>query len=206
MALNRTLYVAFFSLLLSACSSLKQPSLLPPINTNLPSTAQWDIRQTRLQQLNFWHLQGQMGIFTQDTRNSASLNWQQTADNYRINLSGPFGVHLMTIERDNGLTTLTLDDAKKYRHHDTQRLVNELSPVQIPVDELRAWIIGIPLTDDYQLDNFGRVTKAQHPQGWALSYQGYKKIDGIWLPQKINIQKDDIRIKISIKEWTLNAE
>ena len=76
----------------------------------------------------------------------------------------------------------------------------------IPVNELRAWIIGDPLTNDVQLDNHGRVTKANHPLGWHISYTKYQLIDNIWLPKNIVIKQDDLRIKITTRNWKLNAK
>jgi len=166
----------------------------------------WQQHQLQLQTIQTWQLQGQIAVISPDSRNSASLNWQQFVNNFNINLTGPFGIHVLTIKRSDNISTLILDDKRQYQGRNTQALINQLSPIPIPINELRAWVIGDPLTDEVILDSYGRVSKAQHPQGWAISYTKYQLIDNIWLPQNIVIKKDDMRIKIMTRNWDLNAK
>jgi len=201
MTFQRSIYTLLFSILLSACSSTHQYQ--PPAGS--PQQL-WLQHQVQLQSINTWQVQGQIAVISSDSRNSANLNWQQFVNDFNINLTGPFGIHVLTIKRNDNTSTLILNDNSQYQSNNTQALVNQLSPIPIPVNELRAWIIGDPLTDDVQLDNYGRVSKAQHPQGWAISYTKYQLIDNIWLPQNIVIKKDDMRIKITTRNWDLNAK
>ena len=200
MTFQRSIYIVIISLFLSACSSMTQQQA--PIGS--PQLL-WQQHQVHLQTIQTWQLQGQIAFITADARNSATFNWQQLTPDFKINLTGPFGIHVLTIKRSNNMSTLILDDDRQYQGRDTQVLVNQLSPLPIPVNELRAWIIGDPLTDDVQLDNYGRVTQANHPLGWHISYTKYQLIDNIWLPKNIVIQQDDMRIKITTRNWNLNA-
>ncbi|MFT7683694.1 MAG: outer membrane lipoprotein LolB [Moritella dasanensis] len=201
MTFQRSIYIVILSLFLSACSTTTQ--LPAPIGS--PQQL-WQQHQIQLQSIQTWQLQGQIAFITPDDRNSATLNWQQSSQDFKINLTGPFGIHLLTIKRSDNISTLILDDDRQYQGRDTQALINQLSPMPIPVNELRAWIIGDPLTNDVQLDNYGRVTKANHPLGWHISYTKYQLIDNIWLPKNIVIKQDDLRIKITTRNWKLNAK
>lgn len=215
MTFNRSIYIIIISLLLSACSK-QHPTEQPLIETATPQAAAqlWAQQQLKLQRLNQWQLRAQLAIISPDSRNSASLFWQQeSSTDYQVNLTGPFGVHLMTVKYAQGIASLLLDDNKTYRHPSISVLINRFSPTPVPVNELRYWIIGEPLSQYYQLDKLGRVTQTSHPSGWQINYLNYQyksynseagKIH-LWLPTKINIIKDDIRIKIAIREWTLNA-
>lgn len=200
MTFQRSLYIVILSVFLNACSTTTQ--LPAPIGS--PQQL-WQQHQIQLQSIHTWQLQGQIAFITPDSRNSATLNWQQFTQDFNINLTGPFGIHVLTIKRSNDISTLILDDDRQYQGRNTQTLINQLSPMPIPVDELRAWIIGDPLTDDVQIDNYGRVTQATHPLGWHISYTKYQLIDTVWLPQNIVIKKDDMRIKITTRNWKLNA-
>ncbi|WP_017223072.1 lipoprotein insertase outer membrane protein LolB [Moritella dasanensis] len=201
MTFQRSIYIVILSLFLSACSTTTQ--LPAPIGS--PQQL-WQQHQVQLQSIQTWQLQGQIAFITPDDRNSATLNWQQFSQDFKINLTGPFGIHLLSIKRSDNISTLILDDDRQYQGRDTQALINQLSPMPIPVNELRAWIIGDPLTNDVQLDNYGRVTKANHPLGWHISYTKYQLIDNIWLPKNIVIKQDDMRIKITTRNWKLNAK
>ncbi len=201
MTLQRSIYIVIITVLLSACSSTTQ--VKHP--TGSPEQL-WQQQQVLLQTIEAWQLQGQIAFITPEKRNSASLNWQQSRDDFKINLTGPFGIHVLTIKRSDNISTLILDDDRQYQGRDTQTLINQLSPIPIPVAELRAWIIGDPLTNAVQLDNYGRVTQAEHPLGWHISYTRYQLVDNIWLPKNIVIKKDDMRIKITTRNWNLNAK
>lgn len=200
MTFKRSIYIFIFSVLLSACSTTTQRQ--PPAGS--PQQL-WQQYQIQLQSIRTWQLQGQIAFISPDSRNSATLNWQQLVNNFKINLTGPFGIHVLTIKRSNNISTLVLDDGRQYQSSNTQSLINQLSPIPIPVNELRSWIIGDPLTDDVILDSYGRVIQANHPLGWHISYNKYQLIDNIWLPQNIVIKKDDMRIKITTRNWNLNA-
>ncbi|QUM79294.1 outer membrane lipoprotein LolB [Moritella sp. 5] len=200
MTFQRSIYIFIMSILLSACSSTTR--VQPPVGN--PQQL-WQQHQVQLQSIRTWQLQGQIAFISPDSRNSATLNWQQYDHDFKINLTGPFGIHVLTIKRSDNISTLILNDDRQYQGRNTQTLVNQLSPIPIPVNELRAWIIGDPLTDDVQLDNYGRVTQANHPLGWHISYTHYQLIDNIWLPKNIVIKKDDMRIKITTRNWNLNA-
>lgn len=201
MTFQRSIYIVILSLFLSACSTTTQ--LPAPIGS--PQQL-WQQHQVQLQSIQTWQLQGQIAFITPDDRHSATLNWQQFSQDFKINLTGPFGIHLLSIKRSDNISTLILDDDRQYQGRDTQALINQLSPMPIPVNELRAWIIGDPLTNDVQLDNYGRVTKANHPLDWHISYTKYQLIDNIWLPKNIVIKQDDLRIKITTRNWKLNAK
>jgi len=200
MTFQRSIYIVIISILLSACSTTTPRA---PIGS--PQQL-WQQHQVQLQTINTWQLQGQIAIITPEDRNSATLNWQQFSDDFNINLTGPFGIHVLTIKRSDNISTLILDDDRQYQGPDTQTLIDQLSPIPIPVAELRAWIIGDPLTDDVQLDNYGRVSQANHPLGWHISYTRYQLIENIWLPKNIVIKQDDMRIKITTRNWKLNAK
>ncbi|MCJ8351135.1 lipoprotein insertase outer membrane protein LolB [Moritella sp.] len=200
MTFQRSIYILIVSILLSACSTTTQRQ--PPAGN--PQQL-WQQHQIQLQTIRTWQLQGQIAFISPNSRNSATLNWQQFVNDFNINLTGPFGIHILTIKRRDNISTLILDDDRQYQGHNTQTLINQLSPIPIPVNELRAWIIGDPLTDDVQLDNYGRVTQANHPLGWHISYTKYQRVDNIWLPKNIIIKQADMRIKITTRNWKLNA-
>ncbi|MDX2319209.1 MAG: lipoprotein insertase outer membrane protein LolB [Moritella sp.] len=201
MTFQRSIYIILMSILLSACSSTTT-QYQPPAGS--PQQL-WQQHQLQLQAIETWQLQGQIAFISPDSRNSATLNWQQYVNDFKINLTGPFGIHVLTIKRKDNISTLILDDDRQYQSNNTQTLINQLSPIPIPVNQLRAWILGDPLTDNVTLDSYGRVTQALHPQGWAISYTQYQLIDAIWLPKNIVIKQDALRIKITTRNWKLNA-
>lgn len=198
MNLFKRLGIVLISIYLSACTIL--PPVAPP---DADRQALWQINQDKLHTIDHWKLKGRIAFFTATERNSASLYWKQSPEAFNINLTGPFGGSLFTLSQQQGLATLMIDD-NQYQDSSPQRLINQLTPWPIPVDELRHWILGEPLSTDIQLDNYGRVISARHDQGWQINYQKYTRMGEYWLPTQMTISNDDIRIKITTRDWELD--
>src|SRR5690625_7872877 len=67
-------------LILAGCA----PQPLRPVDS-------WEEHLARVAALETWYVSGQLGVRLPDNSGSARLRWQQTQDDFRIDLSGPFG-------------------------------------------------------------------------------------------------------------------
>ncbi|MGL5224749.1 MAG: lipoprotein insertase outer membrane protein LolB, partial [Aeromonas sp.] len=57
----------------------------------------WQQERTRLEGLTHWQLSGKMAIITPQQKGSARLNWQQTGDDYRLNLTSLIGTNILEL-------------------------------------------------------------------------------------------------------------
>ncbi len=84
--LFRALLTVLLAITLSACSSLT-PEPEPITDTDIS----WEDHLARLQTIEAWEVTGKAGIRDSKTRHSASLAWQQQAEFFNIELTGPLG-------------------------------------------------------------------------------------------------------------------
>src|SRR5690625_6960787 len=66
----------------------------------------WEEHLARVAALETWYVSGQLGVRLPDNSGSARLRWQQTQDDFRIDLSGPFGQGRTQIQGRPGAVTL----------------------------------------------------------------------------------------------------
>ena len=75
----------------------------------------------------------------------------------------------------------------------------------IPISNLIYWIKGIPAPNfDYKikLDSYNHLLKLKQ-QDWVINYTDSKSQDGIDLPSNMALQNAQCKIKIAIKEWSI---
>jgi len=188
---------------LGACTLQPQP---------LPSGS-WQAYQSRVSQLNDWTLAGKLGFRAPDNGGSATLNWMQRQNNYRLRLSGPFGAGSAQIDGNSQLAEMRYDD-KIYRQTPEQ-LAEQLTGVPLPVSALSWWARGVPspsqplatalaTSPDGYASGFDQA-------GWQLSFSHFKQTDAGHLPGKItgthtSSEGRSYSFKLLISSWSFLEE
>ncbi len=185
--------------LLGGCAQLNlQPE------TPLPPGDSWLAQQQRQQTLSHWQLSGKIGIRAPQENQSANLQWQQAADQYRIELSGPLGQGGAHIQGDSrGIQVDIAGEETLYAESAEQLMDNSLG-WHFPISELLFWIKGIPAPDTpYRLQIEQNRLRTLEQNGWQINYLRYIQQGEYSLPSKLTILRDQLRITIVTKEWQL---
>lgn len=191
----------FFYLLLplffSGCAQLT--------DTDIQQNRSWETQQAQLQQLTDWTLSGKLAVITPNQRNSVNIHWQQSTQQFHIRLSTFLGMNILDIKKD-ALQTVVIDaDGKRYVSDDTEQLVKALSGMEIPIEQLQQWIKGNPSSASYQLDDNQQVShllgRDKNSGIWEVDYTDYRTINSINLPYKLQLRRDDLRLKFAISKW-----
>ena len=153
-----------------------------------------------------WEVEGKIAITLGNDRENASFKWSQERENYVIHLFGPFGQGGTWLRRtDRGVI---LENAKTGIKHarSAEALMQEVLGWQVPVSNLQYWLRGLPAPkptpSQLEPDTSGHLLRLQQ-QGWRVDYSAYQDFHGWWLPTKINAERDDLRIRLVIKQWQL---
>ncbi|WP_354624999.1 lipoprotein insertase outer membrane protein LolB [Psychromonas sp. MME2] len=170
-----------------------------------PQISSWQQHQARLQALHNWDFHGKIAFFTTKERRSLNIHWQQTGDDFHINLTTFIGTTILDIQKSEQGTKITDDDGKIYWGDDAQLLIKQLSGLTLPIDNLQQWIKGNPNGARYQLNDHNNVaTLSGHDlekSDWLVEYQQYEATQGINLPYSIQLKHHDLRLKFAISEW-----
>ncbi|WP_375055588.1 lipoprotein insertase outer membrane protein LolB [Zobellella sp. DQSA1] len=189
----RALLIAFALLLVSGCAYRAQEA--PP--------GSWQAQKTALAQLQDWQLSARLGIITPDERGSLSLFWRQDSDDYRMNLTNVVGSRVFDLNRRQGTIQLTDSEGRQHTARNARDLVFRLTGWDLPVEQLAYWIKGLPgEADQVEYDADGRP-QSLRAHGWQLSYLGYTRIDGLWLPSRLNLTHDTTTLRLAINQWEL---
>jgi len=190
---------------LTACSTLPEFSSSKPTITYSPSN-----HEAYLTQLNNWQVTGKIALISDESRESASLFWQNQPykQQEKLALTTYLGINVLSIERNNKQYQITFND-ETHEHHDLEHLLWGVSGYQLPAKALKNWLKGLPNSKKDKVTLMsGKETPFEivsHYKGltWVIRYQSFMNVDGVPLPQKISIKQNNLTIKLSINQWII---
>ncbi|MCL4790691.1 MAG: lipoprotein insertase outer membrane protein LolB [Gammaproteobacteria bacterium] len=166
-------------------------------------------RQAHLLGLAHWEARGRVAIKSADTGGQGSLQWQQTGSVARIRLSGPFGAGAYEINWMPGQITVLsrgAEAALEYVGPDAaERFLAEQVGWSFPVTSIRYWLLGLAdpgAPAATQSDAWGRLLELQQA-GWVVRYEDYAQSAATWLPRKLVIEREQLRLRFVIDKWLL---
>lgn len=178
---------------LSACESIQQRQPLTP-----------EQQKRYLPFLKHWDAQGKIALSYGAERSNAQFKWQQRDDRFRIILSGPMGIGLTKLTRDDDGVRLENNDIGVKKADSPEELMQALFGWQVPVSNLQYWMLGLsapnPTPASTQFDESGWPTRLQQ-DGWLIRYSKPTAHNGWILPGKIVATRDDIKIIAVTKDW-----
>jgi outer membrane lipoprotein LolB len=72
-----------------------------------------------------------------------------------------------------------------------------------PLASLRYWVLGVPDPShaaDEVLDAEQRLATLRQ-DGWQVDYGNYSSVDGQWLPSRLTLKRDDVRVRLLVDGW-----
>ncbi|MCE8014570.1 lipoprotein localization protein LolB [Halomonas sp. MCCC 1A17488] len=163
---------------------------------------QWTAQQERLEELNTWTLVGKAGLRTPQETTSANLDWSQHPHYYRMLISGPFGSGRNLLEGREGRFSLTNAEGR-FEAATPEALMQQQLGWSLPVSSLADWIRGLPADHSrYQLQQDERGFPQQLEQdGWQIVYRDWTQVESLWLPRRLVMEYDDLRVTLVVTEW-----
>lgn len=191
--------------LAGACATVPPASTLPETRV---APAGWPVHRDRLLDLDDWTINGQAAGHD-DGRHSwtATFHWSQYRDAYAVSLFGPLGQGAVQLQGDRDGGELRLADHKTYSSPDVERLLYRQVGWRIPVRALRYWARGVPVPNvprHFAFDKHGRLAWLEQ-LGWRVEYLHYMPVDQLELPQRLDVSRRQLRVKLSIDSWTLSG-
>jgi outer membrane lipoprotein LolB len=184
---------------LSACVS--KP--LIPVDAAASASA-WQVRQQQLTALHGFELIGRVAV--KGGGLSGALRWEQSGEQFRLRIAGPFGAGAIQMQGTPGLVTI--------RGKDIDITTSEPAAVlaartgwQLPLDALRWWVLGLPAPApageaSVALDAQGRATTITQ-DGWRLHYSDYQSATQPELPGRIEAELAEWSAAVTLQQATL---
>lgn len=195
----RRIAVLSLLVLMSACTT--QPVVSPG-----EAQALWHKRQQTLAQLQQWKLNGRISLVTPSEAWQADLLWAQQRQEFDIKLIAPLGQGTLILRGGPGGAELRSSKAPEpVRAPDAEALLYRQTGWHMPVDGLRFWVRGLPAPGgdpQLKLDGRGRL-QALDQFGWHVEFVRYRTVTGTDLPDKIFMRKEDLSVRVVIRDWGL---
>ncbi|MEY8771808.1 lipoprotein insertase outer membrane protein LolB [Erwinia sp. ACCC 02193] len=191
------------SVLLAACSVNKPQG--PGQSVTSP---QWQQHQQAVEKITQYQTRGAFAYLSDKQKVYARFNWQQTApDRYRLLLTNPLGSTELQLDAQGSVVQLVDNKGKRYTSNDAEKMISQLTGMDIPLNSLRQWMMGLPGdSTDYTLDDKYRLRKVNYSrngQQWTVTYQAYDNKQQPALPANMELREGDQRIKLKMDGWTV---
>lgn len=216
---RRLLLLSVVAALLSACSS--QSTRMPGIGQSVPPLppapsiqTQWDDYQAMLGAMEYWQVQGKLGVRTPNESGSVTFNWKQLPDQFAIYLNGPLGQGTVWIRGNDDQVSLEQSGKGTLYAPTPELLMYDAMGWWLPVSDLHFWIKGIPAPDKPIIrreHNEDGTLQSLQQNGWQLTYSAYQSLEGWYLPGKVTAQftsadrRGDLRLTFILRDWQLHA-
>ncbi|SDR70597.1 outer membrane lipoprotein LolB [Halopseudomonas litoralis] len=195
----RTFSLLAFTLVLTACSNLHQRETLEFGG----DPAAWQAHRSLVAPITDWTLQGKLGVRAPGESGSGTLSWLQQQDYYDIRLSGPLGRGATRIQGSDAGVTLEIAGQPPATADSADTLLEQQIGWRLPVEHLLWWVRGLPAPDSpsrLQLNPDSQLARLAQA-GWTVEYSRYQQVDGVPLPQRLQLSGYDVLLTLVITRW-----
>lgn len=135
---------------------------------------------------------------------TASLEWQQSLQQYSILLMGALGIGSLQVSGTPGHVTMVTSDGQTTEASTPEALIRQKLGWLIPVSPMQYWLKGLgapgeaPIREEFDAANRLAVLEQQ---GWKISYVTYMNIAGIEVPEKLMLENGPIKLRFIFRKW-----
>jgi len=174
-----------------------------------PEPAVETARQAMLALSPQWSFQGRVAVSKGRNGGSGRIDWQQQGDAYQVSLAAPVTRQSWQLSGGAG-QAVRLDGLQGGPRSggDAGQLLLQATGWEIPVEQLAAWVRGIPATGAQAarrgFDAEGRPRVLQQDD-WRIDYLDWYPPEGERppLPRRIDAVNGDAKVRLIVDEWTL---
>jgi len=188
----RILGLLALTTLISACSTQPKGPITPP-----PSS---------VEAISHWETSGRVGIRTENDAISGNFDWQKTPSTFSLNIIGPFGQGATSLKKTTeGKVTLAYENTQVTGTSAAELLQQELGWA-FPVEQVTYWIRG--LASPYLPARIERYSSTDNisnikQDGWVISYRKFSQVNGLLLPQRMQVSNPPFNVNLIINQWTI---
>jgi len=196
------------SLILSGCAT--QPNKVLEDKTLAVTSEQ---RAEQLLKHEQWQLKGKIAFIQQiqetSKRESFSFIWRinEKEQTQELNFTSYLGINVLHLKSNQNQHLIKVD-GKEYHGSNLAALIYSLTGLTLPTEALTFWLKGLPYKEDdeLQLNESTQLPKSltsyYHNSLWQIDYNNYKIYNGIKMATKFTIKKENLLIKVAVKNWS----
>lgn len=193
----RKLLWATVVVLLASCRTV-------PVQHETPGPAQsWDARRPQLQARDRFELKGRVAVATGSDGFNARLRWTQDGKQTHMSLDGPLGAGGVQVTSDGSAVSIVTSRGDRLENDAAKAELTNRLGFEPPIDNLRYWVLGVPEPShpaQESLDGQQRLATLEQ-DGWQIQYTDYMSVRGEWLPSKLTLQRQGVRVRLVVDGW-----
>lgn len=172
-----------------------------------PPVASWPLQRAALLAQAQFQFNGRLAVASGNEGFSGGIDWRQQAQHSSLQLRGPLGVASVQVQFDGQALELRLSDGSELRGAAAREALAQELGFDAPLSSLAYWLRGCddPASQaDTTLDEQNRLASlVQH--GWQISYESYQRQGALWLPQRVTLRHEPVRLRLLIQNWILSG-
>jgi outer membrane lipoprotein LolB len=160
-------------------------------------------REQALAHADHWTLRGRLGVVSANDGGSGSFTWTQDGDRYEFVLRGPLSGKSFRLSGGADGALLEGVDGGPLRGADAQVLLRDALGWDVPLRDLRAWVLGLRADGGPAELSFGsnRLPALLRQDGWAVDYRQWDTSRTPPLPLKVFAERAPYKVRLSIDAW-----
>lgn len=187
-------------LLLAACAPV--PVRRPADQAALAAQA---AREAQLAGVDHWTIEGHLGVSDGHEGGSGSLTWTQDGDRYDFQLRAPITGKSFRLSGGPDGALLEGIEGGPLRGPDAEALMRRALGWEVPLHDLRAWVLGLRAPGAEAELSFGEhdLPSLLRQDGWTVDYRAWHTDQQPPLPQKVFASRPPYKVKLSIDSFRL---
>ncbi|GAA0239670.1 lipoprotein insertase outer membrane protein LolB [Rhodanobacter caeni] len=162
-------------------------------------------REQALAPLDRWMLQGRLGVSNGKDGGSGNFSWSQDGAHYEFVLRAPVTGKSFRLSGDDHGALMEGLDGGPIRGRDAESLMHRALGWDVPLRDLRAWVLGLRADGGPAELTFGadRLPASLLQDGWSVDYREWDTSHQPPLPKKLYAAKPPYKVKLVIESWQL---
>jgi len=192
---------------LAACIALTACATTRPLQRNDDGLAS-QVRSAQLVASPHWTMQGRIAVSDGREGGSGRIDWVQDGDSFDIAVRAPVAGGSWRLSGGPGLVQLDGVREQPLLGDDAAQLLARELGWQLPLDQVRAWIRGLPLDASQarvEPDAAGlprTITEA----GWQVEYRAWLDAsEELRMPRRLIARKPPYEVRIAVDRWSLHG-
>lgn len=183
------------AILLASCQTA------PPVRE--VAATSWEVRRPQLQARERFELKGRVAVAAGGEGFNARLRWAQNGRQTRMSLDGPLGAGGVQVTSDGSAVSIVTSRGDRLDNDAARAELTNRLGFDPPLDSLRYWILGVPEPGHPAQESLNPQQRlaSLEQDGWQIQYTDYMSVGGEWLPSKLTVQRQGVRLRVVVDGW-----